>query len=337
MDIVFAHFNSPIPKHLLLNLHRTSVLFPRNQVILITDLDLNKNPIKNVSIYRYTPSKKWMALDDNLKHSKNFRNNFWFTSVARFIALADFSAQTKREFLHVESDVILAEDFPFEKLSTIGSDFIFPIVSDTNAIASCLYLRDFKSAEHLSNFTLAQSSENNLTTDMYILSELSSDTSMKFTPLPTAPSAYYSETKSNQNFLQKSDISLDYFGGVFDGRDLGCYLFGDDPRNKRGISILRENDSWTYLNVRNLDLVTKPDREFPYIYHSALDSYIPIYSLHVHSKNLGLFKIKKGKELIRGYVSQSKNKPMKVFVFSIFVKSIINSLKRRMTSLADSI
>jgi hypothetical protein len=214
---------------------------------------------------------------------------------------------------------------------------MFPIVSETNAIASCLYLRDFKSASHLSSLTVTQSREDNLTTDMYILSDLSNDTSIKFAPLPTAPSMYYSKTKLNENFLQMTDIYLAHLGGVFDGFDLGRYLFGDDPRNKKGISVLRENDSRTYLNVRNLDLVTKPEREFPYIYHSLSDSYIPIYSLHIHSKNLDLFKVERSQGLIRSYVSTSKNKPMKVFIFSVFLKSLVTALKRRIMYLADSI
>lgn len=336
MDIVFAHFSSPIPKHLILNLQRTAALFPQNSVILITDLDLHKNAIKNISVHKYTPTQEWKVLDANLKHSKNFRNNFWLTSTARFLALAEFSVHNKKEFLHVESDVILAEDFPFAKFSTAGSDFIFPIVSETNAIASCLYLKNDKCANYLSSFTITESKKNNLTTDMYILSALSRDISIRFAPLPTAPAEYYSKSNSNGDFLQKSDRYLNHFGGVFDGFDLGRYLFGDDPRNARGFSILRENDSRTYLNVRNLDLVIKPEREFPYIYNSFSDNFIPIYSLHIHSKNLDLFRFKEAKKLIHYYVSRSKKRPLKIFVFSVFFSSLLKSLKRRLVLLVNS-
>lgn len=337
MNIVFAHFNSPIPKHLKLNLERTSNLFSENKVFLITDLELHKKTIKNVSIYRYKPTEKWKLLDSNLKHSKDFRDNFWFTTSARFLALADFAFHTQTEFLHVESDVILAADFPFTKFSTIDSDFMFPIVSDTNGIASCLYVKDLKSANYLAELTLTQSKKNSLTTDMYILSELSRDSSINFSPLPTAPSIYYPKFSSKRNFLHMSDICLEHFGGVFDGADLGRYLFGDDPRNGRGISILRENDTRTYLDVRNLDLVVKPERNFPYIYNSSKDSYYPIYSLHIHSKNLDLFKIEKSRDLIFYYVSKSKERPIKIFVFSIFLQSLINALKRRFFLMAKNI
>jgi hypothetical protein len=331
MDIVFAHFGSPIPKHLMLNLHRTAMLFPQNRVTLITDLDLSGKDIENIFIYKYLPTDEWTVLGNNLMHAKDFRDNFWFTSTARFLALSDFSKSIEREFLHVESDVILAEDFPFSKLSTLESDFMFPVVSDTNAIASCLYIRNHDSANYLANLTLQESAKNSLTTDMYILSALSKMTSVNFIPLPTAPIIYYSNSLASNVFLHKADTYIEHFGGVFDGFDLGRYLFGDDPRNKRGVSILRNNDDRTYLNVRNLRLVTRPERDFPYIYNSSLNSYIPVYSLHIHSKNLDLFKMKKSKRTIQAYVSKSKSNPRKVFIFSVFLRSLFQALKRRLT------
>ena len=336
MNLVFVHFGSPIPEHLSLNLERASALFSNHKIYLITDLDLKNFKIKNVIIYKFVYTQNWWSLNNHLKHSKDFRNNFWFTSSARFLALADFSHFLNEEFLHVESDVLIAEDFPFDKLSTTNYDFLFPIVSDSNAIASCLYIRDSDSANYLANFTLLESQKNNLTTDMYILSELSKKSNVNFAPLPTAPSKYYSNTKANPNFLKISDILLTNLGGIFDGADIGRYLFGDDPRNKRGISILRENDIRTYLDVRKLDLVVKPEREFPYIRQFPTDSFIPVFSLHIHSKNPNIFKVRKSKKIISHYVSQSKAGPKKIFIFSIFLNSVIRALIRRLNNLLPS-
>jgi len=337
MNLVFAHFGSPLPKHLILNLKRCVMLFPSNQVYLVTDLNPNKNRINKVIIYSFQHTPEWKTLDNTLKHAKAFRNNFWFTSTARFLALADFSNFTKDEFLHIESDVILSEDFPFMKLSKSNHNFLFPVVSDSNAIASCLYIKDSISANYLANFTLIESQKNNLTTDMYILSELSKKVDIKFSPLPTAPSIYYLNTKLNDRFLKMSDVALTDFGGVFDGFDIGRYLFGDDPRNRRGFSVLRDNDSLTYLDIRNLDLVTKSERDFPYIWNQALDSYTPIYSLHIHSKNLKLFKINKSKKTIYKYVSKSKERPKQVFIFKVFLKSAIKAFQTRTNNLISDI
>jgi hypothetical protein len=333
MNLVFAHFGSPIPKHLALNLKRTSILFPDHKIYLVTDLILDKFEIANIIIYTYSHSKDWWQLRNNLKHEKNFRNNFWFTSSARFIALADFASFTNEDFLHIESDVIISEDFPFTKLSNSNYDLIFPIVSESNAIASCLYVRNSDSANYLSNFTLLESKKNNLTTDMYILSELSKKNNVKFAPLPTAPAINYSHTNLSTKFLHFSDILLKDFGGVFDGFDIGRYLFGDDPRNKRGVSILRDNDIRTYLDVRKLDLFVLPEREFPYIRQASSDSYIPLYSLHIHSKNPKLFKINKSKRIIHNYVAKSKEKSKKVFILSVFFTSAIKAIEIRIKNI----
>jgi hypothetical protein len=334
MKLVFAHFGSPVPKHLLLNLERCTALFPDHEIFLITDTNLK---MKNVVTYNYTAKEDWWILYNHLKHSKTFRNNFWFTSSARFLAIADFSKSIEGDFLHIESDVIIAEDFPFKSLSNSNYDIIFPIVSDSTAIASCLYVRNWETANYLGELTLSESQKNNLTTDMYILSILSKEVNLKFSPMPTAPSNYYLRTESNTRFLQFSDIAATEFGGFFDGADIGRYLFGDDPRNRRGYSILRDNDTGTYLDVRDLNLVTKPEREFPYIQDGASNSYVPLYSLHIHSKNLDLFRVDKSKKLIHYCVSKSKDKSKKVFVFSVFLNSAFKALKIRVKNLASGV
>lgn len=334
MNLVFAHFNSPIPKHLLLNLERCTALFPDHEIVLITDVKLK---MKDIVIYNYITNENWWILYNRLKHSRNFRNNFWFTSSARFLALADFSKTIKGDFLHIESDVIIAEDFPFKSLSNSKYDIIFPIVSESNAIASCLYVRNSETASYLADLTLSESQKNNLTTDMYILSILSKETNLNFAPMPTAPSNYYLRTEFNNQFLQFSDVAAIEFGGFFDGFDIGRYLFGDDPRNSRGWSIFRDNDTRTYLDVRDLNLVTKPEREFPYIQDSSSNSYIPLYSLHIHSKNHNLFKVDKSKELIHYYVSKSKEKSKKVFIFSIFLNSAFKAFRIRVKNLASGV
>jgi hypothetical protein len=335
MNLVFAHFGSPIPKHLLLNLKRAIILFPLHKIFLVTDLDIQDLEIKNVIVYKYVYNSEWWRLQEQLHHSKSFRSNFWFTSTARFLALADFSNFNNDEFLHIESDVIISEDFPFTKLSNSNYDIMFPIVSDSNAIASCLYIRNSDAAKYLADLTLLESQENNLTTDMYILSILSKKDNLKFVPLPTAPSNCYLWTESNTRFLQMSDAAISYFGGVFDGFDIGRYIFGDDPRNRRGFSILRDNDTRTYLDVKNLDLVTKIEREFPYVWENSSDSYIPVFSLHIHSKNLKLFKISKSRQTIHNYVSKSKDEPKKIFIFLVFLNSAVKALKIRINNLVN--
>lgn len=330
MNLVFAHFGSAIPRHLARNLKRTSLLFPTHQIFLVTDLQLDKTSYEKVTIHKYIYNQDWWKLQSLLKHSKDFRDNFWFTSTARFLALADFANSFEGEFLHIESDVIISSDFPFDKLSNACHDFMFPIVSDSNAIASTIYFKNSDAINYLAKFALLESEKNNLTTDMYILSELSKRSDVNFAPLPTAPTAGYDKSNSRNIFLGMSDVSVSRFGGVFDGADLGRYLFGDDPRNKRGFSTLRDNDTRTYLDVRSLNLFMRPDRDFPYLSASESDFCVPVFSLHIHSKKLKIFGTKNGKKLIKKYVSNSKKEPRTIFVFPIFFKSAAQSLKRKL-------
>jgi len=330
MNLVFAHFGSKIPKHLARNIKRTTLLFPTHKIFFITDLELNIHAFDNVTIYKYVHDQDWWKLQSLLKHSKDFRDNFWFTSTARFLALAKFSNSFNEEFLHIESDVIIASDFPFEKLSKTNYDFMFPIVSESNAIASTIYIKNYKAARYLAKFALAESEKNNMTTDMYILSELGRKNELHFAPLPTAPTSIYEKSQLENSLLQMSDALILNLGGVFDGFDLGRYLFGDDPRNKRGYSTLRANDTRTYLNVRNMNLVMRPERDFPFLSNTELDVYIPIFSLHIHSKNLKLFKIQKSRKLIKNSVLNSKREPSTIFVFSVFVKSALKSFQKRL-------
>jgi hypothetical protein len=290
---------------------------------------LDYQTFDKVFIYKYVYNQDWWKLHSLLKHSKDFRDNFWFTSTARFLALAEFSKSFNEEFLHIESDVIIASDFPFENISKANYDFMFPIVSDSNAIASTIYVKNSGAANYLAKFALAESEKNNLTTDMYILSELSKKSEVNFAPLPTAPASSYEKSRSRNGFLQMSDGLILNLGGVFDGFDLGRYLFGDDPRNKRGISTVRDNDTRTYLDVRNLNLIMRPERDFPFLSNSESDLYVPVFSLHIHSKNLKLFEIKKSKKIIKNHVLNSKKEPSTIFIFSVFIKSASKSLKQR--------
>jgi hypothetical protein len=74
----------------------------------------------------------------------------------------------------------------------------------------------------------------------------------------------------------------------------------------------------------------RSDRDFPFLSDGKLEIYAPIFSLHIHSKNLKLFEIKSSKKLIKKHVANSKKEPKTIFVFSIFIKSAAMFLKRRL-------
>lgn len=329
MQIVFAHFYSRLPHHLLLNLKRTSSLFPEHEVLLITDQDSKQIYLPGLQVASYKPSPAWHKIESNLSHPTDFRNNFWFISLARFIAIAEVAKEWSKPFLHIESDVLLAPDFPFELFLSLEKDFAFPIVSQDRAIASCLYFKNGYAAEELSRFTMDSVLSNNSSTDMHILKDFVNKHPEKVQVIPSAPNQFSAFQNSSEEFLNQTKSGISHFNGIFDGFDIGRFLFGDDPRNDRGFSVLRKNDSKTYLDVSKIDLLITENRDFPSVRNSLDFSVLPIYSLHVHSKKLNIFRGNRTNKSIRKAVLNSKKRSKKVFLFSIFLKSLILAVRRR--------
>lgn len=329
MQIVFAHFYSRLPKHLVLNLKRAISLFPDHQVCLITDQDTRHLQSFNLKIAKYNPSSSWQEIETILNHPVDFRNNFWFVSLARFIAIAEFSKNSPAPILHVESDVLLAPDFPFHSLSKLEQDYAFPVVSNDLAIASCLYFKSSLAAQTLASFTIKSVNFNTSTTDMHILKNFINDFGGKIQILPSGPYQPSAFKNADIEFLKQIKSSISYFDGIFDGFDIGRFLFGDDPRNNRGLSVLRRNDSRTYLDASKIDLLMTKNREFPSVKNISDFTVLPIYSLHIHSKKLNIFREKYTNKLINRAVSKSKNKSRTIFSFSVFLKSLFAALLRR--------
>lgn len=330
MIIVFAHFNSPLPKHLTLNLKRTIQLFPQHEIHLVTNWNPASIQINKLKVFSYKPSTRWLELEGTLSHDREFRNNFWFTSVARFLALAEFSQTHNREMLHIESDVIISHDFPFSDFSKISALFSFPVVNNFMGIASCLFIKNSEAADYLSKLTISMAKKDSHVTDMHVLGEITKKDSYYFQLLPTSPplkKALSSASKSHLDRVYKSSL---LFKGFFDGRDLGMYLFGDDPRNKRGFSFVRKFDTRFYLDASELSFILNNDRDFPYMFDPFKNTYIPIFTLHIHSKNLKLFNLASSQKVIRKAIRDSKKGPETKFYPTILFRNLTHSVRRRL-------
>jgi len=339
MRIVFAHFYSKIPNYLVHNLRRTVLVFPMHEVYLITDKDTSRLRIPGLKILYYTPSTEWNTLEELLDHPKSFRSNFWFTSLSRFLAIAEFMKYDDQEIIHIESDVVIASDFPFDIFSKLNTNYSFPIINNDQAIASTLYINNYNSAKELSDFILSTAREYHSTTDMYVLSMLAKNYDKKFQLLPSSTGDINSLEFAKPEFLVKTKEALTLFNGIFDGADIGMYLFGHDPRNNRGLAELRGRKYKNYLNVRKLELFMDGTRDFPSVRNFENNNIYAIFSLHIHSKNNKLFQPRKMKTVIRKSVRNSKKDTKIIFSFLVFFiaikKSIFRRLKFRFSKLAS--
>lgn len=336
MNIVFVHFKTKLPKHLILNLRRTVMLFPDHQVVLITDQNVSNLNIPRLVSFHFYESHEWLEIEGLLDHPRGFRGNFWFTSLGRFIALAYFAKYHNGPLVHIESDVIISSDFPFDAISKVEANFAYPVVSETQAIASCLFIKDEQSAQFLATFALESVRLNHSTTDMYVLHDLLTQHPAKVQILPSTPPQREIVPAASQEFINKIAEGTQYFKGIFDGFDIGRYLFGDDPRNDRGFSVLRRQDPRSYVHARKLDFSITKEREFPYVKNGSSSESLPIFALHVHSKNLKFFKTKMIASEVTKSVVNSKKRTKKIFSVKSFLVCAVNAVRRRVKKVGVS-
>lgn len=329
MNILFAHFDTPIPKYLEKNLIRCKNLFPSHKVILLTNVNYKIKKLNGIRIVNYLPSKNWEMVKDNLNHSHEFRKNFWFLSLGRLIAISEFVIANNSEVLHIESDVLISKDFPFEAFSQGDSEILFPHVSENRSIASTLYLRNAKVASELIDFIKVNSTEDFYITDMQVLSKLGKLQDVNFRALPTIPSNSKSLQIDHKLNLKANEDSIKYFKGVFDGANLGVFLFGDDPRNHRGSSKVRQIISDSFFIPQKIDFIFNLERNFLDIYDPITNSSIPIYSLHIHVKLAKIFTESGTLSYLKSAVFESSKQSEEKFYVKVFLKSVSLSLIRR--------
>ena len=309
--LVFVHLNSQVPQYLLLNLHGMVKLFPEQKIVLIhNQADLN-HASPGVTLYKFESSSDFLQIENQLSHPKDFRNNFWFTAIGRFEALRDYMQETDEQIIHVESDVILAKDFPFAKFQKLEIDIAFPLVASNRGVASTLFLGNIEAAEKLVNFAIVESGNQPDITDMEILAKIVHHPELKVLILPHAPAGRESFHKDIAGLnLELLAASLKYFGGLFDGNDIGVYLYGSNPRNQRGVSRIGQEIDGNFAAPSSWKFTFNARRNFIQI--NSVSSALPIFSIHATCKRKSLFWIY-SRALVLRRIHKSQSSTIKVY------------------------
>jgi hypothetical protein len=332
MEIVFVHFGSKFPKHLILNLRRTCDLFPNDLVVLITDVQENLEiSKKNFRKSYFTMDVDYHLLNKNLNHPKDFRNNFWFTSLARIYALCDYVVSNNVSILHIESDVLVAGDLPVNRFSICDRPIAFTVVGERSGVASVMWIENAQAAIHLKEYAEKSSQRDPMTTDMKILGQYQEDFPQMVRALASFPTENVGSYRPLSLQIAKDfEYTENLFEGFFDAADVGQYLLGDDPRNHRGVKLVRKQLGTSYLRPREVEYVYSHSRSF---LNTASGTRTRFYSLHIHSKDPSVFEKNRIEGALLKAIRNQDKPEEQILVLSVLVRSIKISILRRMNVL----
>ena len=265
-----------------------------------------------VKIYLYLSSPKMENLFNSLELDGSYRQGFWRYSLERLIALTEHHKLFPHDqLLHIESDILFLESFPFKSFEQI-ENLAWSILDDDRDVAALLFSPNFESSAWLQEKIIELLNSKSTFNDMQILSMVSNEFPSKVTILPTLPKSnveIFSNSSTVSDFNKKrASKNFDVFGGIFDAAPIGIWVTGSHGVNSFGIS--RRYDDELVANSKSMinpsGMVLKYSEGFG-LYSTSSQTPIPIHTLHIHSKNTKIFS-GSGPKIISKYVLDSRNK-----------------------------
>jgi hypothetical protein len=320
---VFVHLGKSPAKHLWLNLRRHQQLFPHVKTYLILDERRHaKNVPHGVETYFFERENEFLVESVFKAHDQRFRRGFWRFSLERLFALAEFHKTIpQKSILHIESDVFLLPNFPWDALINLES----PMWNNYNLerdVSALLFYPNYWTHSNTINKIQGLLTENPSHTDMTVLAELRNRHTEAFQFFPSL-SNVLPELKNTLNETEKKFIervnAVDYFqNGVFDAAPIGMWLLGHDPRNNYGKAFIHDASP-----IVSGDSLVDPsniayemnDSGHLFLVSKSSGRRINLWCLHVHSKSLQVFSKNWDREL-RKFVKLADN-PMPIATFSV--------------------
>jgi hypothetical protein len=271
--IVFIHFGETFPEYFLLNINRTSRLFPNRQIYVVTDFGVVDNKLlkglgQNVNFLfvQNRQSLRKSALDERLW------DGWWQKTIDRLLLFGTIHEMVSAtKVIHVESDVALMPSFPFSWFDDFNL-LAWPSHDSTNDIASLVFSPNVVLSKKLSHAVDEAMRANPSITDMQVLLKVRKE-------LPnevfTLPQRVNSERLANPP-------------GIFDGLDFGNWITGSDPKARMGWSRKRIPPNNNDVSLFKQSQFVLEDNQL-FILKGYLKE--PINNLHVHSKEHRFFRL----------------------------------------------
>lgn len=315
VPIVIVYLNNKVPKYAKKNIQYLSKTFTNKKIVLISNIEENKDALprcENTEFYLLTNFDQELSiLTFESELPSDFRNGFWISTIARFKALEIFMRQEGvKSALHIEADVLLLENFPFECEAFQTPKLAFPYVSEPKAAASIFFVGDISALIHFNNFIQTSIRREPSITDMQILAKYGEVNKDKVIRLFSGFGNYENPCRQH----------------IFDAATFGMYLTGQDPRNSRGFVK-------TYFDID--DHAVKPSQiDFKYLSEKGAlvnlgsKDYV-LTSLHIHSKQRKYFSYKKSKKLVLKAITRSSKEQRVTFSMETWMGLVAKYLERR--------
>ena len=321
--VVFIHLGSTVPKYLKKNICRTRRLFPNLEILVagqssVLEAIAQKVEAKYVPVSNIFGSSELAPAGlarDGL--DMKFWNGYWQKTFDRLLVIAEVHEKTTDGALvHIESDVIITKDFPFDSLAN-SSKLMWGAFDDAADIASIVFSPSMKESRWLANALRDVAEIDNTATDMTALATIRKQNPDKIRLLAATP---------------ELAISTNQPGVVFDGLHIGEWVFGWDPKahwgfRRRRIKINSHSESVAdgNLEVRGQSLLFTSNGQVA-----------TVSNLHVHSKELRFFDADISKSLAALLKVTAQPRAWYGFVPSGFISWLASRLKRWSTTLIKS-
>tara|TARA_B100000886_G_C20415640_1_gene489160 strand:+ start:1136 stop:2041 length:906 start_codon:yes stop_codon:yes gene_type:complete len=262
-------------------------LFENTNITVITEPELfnNYESVKDSIQIVNANDLDLHYFDKNNKQNEKFRNGFWPLTSRRLFCVYEYMKKyDKKNCFHLENDVLIYTNLT-KLAETLKKDKLY-ITMDApgRCIAGIMFIpRCFNLGPLIENYMFNKNDMLNLV-HFYIKYPTMCETfpiiktNIHYNPAP--------------NTFTKNEI---LFEGIFDAAAMGQYLGGVDPRNKRGDTrgFVNETCVVDYSKYK-FAWIRKGELYVPHI--KIKDSFIPVYNLHIHCKNLKNFMADEPKE-----------------------------------------
>lgn len=300
MKIVFVYLGNEIPKYAVQNIVTFSNRFANLETWLVSDNTQTFNNFQGSNIRTWhckNPLSYISPLIEFRNVDRDFRGGFWLLALARFYALEEFfQAHENEAIMQIECDVLILNTFPFNVVGKIKNDLAFPMINETEAVASVFYCRSKRAIENLNAFISTQLKTGINITDMNVLRLYSQTYPNRVEILPTNVNNFAGyQPWVSKLLIKELSSGVKIYKGIFDAATWGQYIGGEDPRNTLGIRRVFHVLKHHAVDPSRFNWFYESETESPYV--SVGSRKVPIFCLHIHSKDSKFFSKNSGSRL----------------------------------------